>query len=97
MRAGLRQQKLAADCGHWPLYRYRPAADSRHPEFLLDSPAPKIPVGAYAYNEVRYKMLTRTDPARAERLLAEAQLDINERWDLYKDLAERWPPNGART
>ena len=25
MRFGMRQQKLAVDCGHWPLYRYRPA------------------------------------------------------------------------
>ena len=26
MRYGMRQQKLAVDCGHWPLYRFRPAA-----------------------------------------------------------------------
>ncbi len=26
MRYGMRQQKLATECGHWPLYRYRPAA-----------------------------------------------------------------------
>ena len=26
MRFGMRQQKLAVDSGHWPLYRYRPAA-----------------------------------------------------------------------
>jgi pyruvate-ferredoxin/flavodoxin oxidoreductase len=96
MRAGLRQQKLAADCGHWPLYRYRPATDRhQHPEFLLDCPTPKIPVGTYAYNEVRYKMLTRTDPERAARLLAEAQEDIDERWDLYKNMAVRWPPYGG--
>ena len=25
MRFGMRQQKLAVECGHWPLYRYRPA------------------------------------------------------------------------
>ena len=29
MRFGMRQQKLAVDCGHWPLYRYRPAAHGR--------------------------------------------------------------------
>jgi pyruvate-ferredoxin/flavodoxin oxidoreductase len=97
MRAGLRQQKLAADCGHWPLYRYRPAADGRGPQFVLDSPAPKIPVETYAYNEVRYKMLTRTDPEGAERLLAAAQEDIDERWAVYTSMAERWPPIGAQS
>ena len=25
MRFGMRQQKLAVECGHWPLYRYKPA------------------------------------------------------------------------
>ena len=59
MRYGMRQQKLAADCGHWPLYRFRPAGDGRaHEEFVLDSPPPSIPLKAYAYNEIRYKMLS---------------------------------------
>src|SRR6478735_5914353 len=45
MRFGMRQQKLAVDCGHWPLYRYRPAAEDRlEPEFVLDSQAPSIPL-----------------------------------------------------
>jgi pyruvate-ferredoxin/flavodoxin oxidoreductase len=92
MRAGLRQQKLATDCGHWPLYRYRPATKRQErPQFLLDSVAPRIPVETYAYNEVRYAMLTRSDPERARRLLAEAQEDINERWGVYHSMAERWP------
>ena len=29
MRFGMRQQKLAVECGHWPLYRFRPAAPGR--------------------------------------------------------------------
>ena len=29
MRFGMRQQKLAVDSGHWPLYRYRPAGHGR--------------------------------------------------------------------
>ena len=91
MRYGLRQQKLATDCGHWPLYRFKPAVDGHAQEFILDSPAPSIPVKAYAYNEIRYKMLTYTNPDEAARLLDAAQQDVNQRWSVYTSLAERWP------
>ena len=70
MRYGMRQQKLATDCGHWPLYRYRPATEGRpREEFVLDSQPPSIPVKTYAYNEIRYKMLSYTKPEDAKRLL----------------------------
>ena len=92
MRYGMRQQKLATDCGHWPLYRYRPATDDRpREEFVLDSQAPSIPVKTYAYNEIRYKMLSYTKPEDARRLLKLAQEDIDQRWRVYKSMSERWP------
>jgi pyruvate-ferredoxin/flavodoxin oxidoreductase len=92
MRLGLRQQKLAVDCGHWPLYRFRPAGPGRaREEFLLDSPPPSIPLKAYAYNEIRYRMLADSKPDEAERLLALAQEDVQHRWQVYEDLARRWP------
>jgi pyruvate-ferredoxin/flavodoxin oxidoreductase len=97
MRFGMRQQKLAVDCGHWPLYRYRPAAKGRElPEFVLESIAPSIPLENYAYNEVRYKTLTYTQPAEARRLLDLAQEDIHQRWRIYASLAERWPAMPTR-
>jgi pyruvate-ferredoxin/flavodoxin oxidoreductase len=97
MRLGLRQQKLAVECGHWPLYRYRPAShDRRTPEFVLDSQPPSIPLEQYAYNEVRYKVLTYSNPEEARRLLALAQDDIHERWRTYASLAQRWPAVSAR-
>jgi pyruvate-ferredoxin/flavodoxin oxidoreductase len=92
MRFGMRQQKLAVDCGHWPLYRYRPpAADRSEPEFVLDSQPPSIPLESYAYNETRYKMLANTRPEDAKRLLALAQQDIHLRWSLYQSMSDRWP------
>jgi len=92
MRYGMRQQKLATDCGHWPLYRYRPATEGRpREEFVLDSQAPSIPVKTYAYNEIRYKMLSYTKPEDAKRLLKLAQEDIDQRWRVYKSMSERWP------
>ena len=97
MRLGLRQQKLAADCGHWPLYRYRPVDDARaRDEFVLDSPAPSVPLKAYAYNEIRYKMLSFSHPEEAARLLELAQQDIDQRWRLYTSMADRWPPARVR-
>jgi len=97
MRFGMRQQKLAVDCGHWPLYRYRPASGGRtHEEFVLDSVAPSIPLRTYAYNEVRYKMLSYTKPEDARALLERAQEDIAQRWRIYSSMAERWPAASRR-
>jgi pyruvate-ferredoxin/flavodoxin oxidoreductase len=96
MRYGLRQQKLAAECGHWPLYRFKPATNGHAQEFVLDSQAPSIPLKAYAYNEIRYKMLTYTNPDEAAGLLEAAQQDVNQRWSLYASMAERWPGRSVR-
>jgi pyruvate-ferredoxin/flavodoxin oxidoreductase len=97
MRFGMRQQKLAVESGHWPLYRFKPAAAGRdRQEFLIDSQAPSIPLKAYAYNEIRYKMLAYTNPGEAKRLLGLAQEDVNQRWRVYSALAERWPATARR-
>jgi pyruvate-ferredoxin/flavodoxin oxidoreductase len=81
MSKGLNQQKLAVDSGYWPLYHYNPAlkAQGKNP-FVLDSAAPKAQLKDYAYNETRYRMLTQSDPATAERLIVEAQKELTERW-----------------
>ncbi len=81
MAKGMNQQKLAVDSGYWPLYHYNPTLkeQGKNP-FGLDSAAPKIQFKDYAYNETRYRMLAQSDPATAERLVAEAQKGITERW-----------------
>jgi pyruvate-ferredoxin/flavodoxin oxidoreductase len=97
MKFGMRQQKLAVECGHWPLYRYKPAVDTGdREEFVLDSQAPSIPLKTYAYNEIRYKMLAYTKPEEARRLLGLAQEDVDQRWRVYRSLAERWPAQVRR-
>lgn len=85
---GFREQKLAVECGHWPLFRYNPmlAAEGKNP-FQLDSKSPSIPLKDYIYNEIRYKMLTRTNPQEAERLLKLGQQDVETRWKLYERMA----------
>ncbi|MGC9334084.1 MAG: pyruvate:ferredoxin (flavodoxin) oxidoreductase [Anaerolineae bacterium] len=88
MRLGFDQMKRAVDSGAWVLYRYDPRlADQGKNPLQLDSKAPKIPFKDYAYNETRFRMLTQTDPERAEWLLEQAQKDANERWRTYEQLA----------
>jgi pyruvate-ferredoxin/flavodoxin oxidoreductase len=41
------------------------------------------------YMENRFKMLTKSNPDDAKRLLQEAQDDVNARWKLYEYLAAR--------
>jgi pyruvate-ferredoxin/flavodoxin oxidoreductase len=88
MRTGFDQQQAAVDSGAWVLYRYDPRrAEQGLNPLQLDSKAPKIPLKDYAYNETRFKMLTQSKPEEAERLLALAQRDVNERWQMYEQLA----------
>ncbi len=88
MTTNAEQQKLAVDSGHWILYRYDPRlrAEGKNP-LQLDSREPKVALKDYLYNENRYRMLTRSDPATAEKLLEEAQAEVRERWARYQYLA----------
>jgi pyruvate-ferredoxin/flavodoxin oxidoreductase len=92
MRDGLSQQSRAVASGHWPLIRYDPLlrAAGGNP-FLLDSPRPRIPLADYTQRELRYRTLTLTDPAEAERLAALAQEAADQRWDTYEEMATRGP------
>ncbi|HEV8201410.1 MAG TPA: pyruvate:ferredoxin (flavodoxin) oxidoreductase [Candidatus Polarisedimenticolia bacterium] len=88
LKLGMQQQKLAADTGYWPLFRYNPAeAAAGRPPMVIDSRPPRAAFKDYAYRETRYRMLASIDPARAERLLKEAQQDIDDRWKRMERLA----------
>ncbi|MBU2445650.1 MAG: pyruvate:ferredoxin (flavodoxin) oxidoreductase, partial [Bacteroidetes bacterium] len=88
MALGMRNQKAAVDSGYWQLYRYNPdlIKAGKNP-FKLDSKGLKIPFRDYAYMETRYKMLTISHPERAEKLMQEAQKDVENRWQQYEELA----------
>jgi len=90
MRHGMRQQNLAAASGYWPLFRFNPVMRTvgENP-FILDSPRPRIPLKAYAYNELRYSSLARTRPEEADALLAMAQAAVTEKYREYEELARR--------
>jgi pyruvate-ferredoxin/flavodoxin oxidoreductase len=50
---------------------------------------------------LRYRILARSDPAEAERLLGLAQQEVNRRWATYEEMAmhgaERFPPGAQRS
>jgi pyruvate-ferredoxin/flavodoxin oxidoreductase len=58
----------------------------------LDSKAPTLPLEKYIYNETRYSMLKHSKPEAAQRLLEQAQADVQDRWKLYEARAAQ---NGA--
>ncbi|MDD5199961.1 MAG: pyruvate:ferredoxin (flavodoxin) oxidoreductase, partial [Terrimicrobiaceae bacterium] len=92
MRFGLDQQKLAVDSGTWPLYRFDPRrTEAGLPAFQLDSGPPKVPVSRYLANELRFRMIEKSDPARYKELQAAAQADTERRWKLHQQLAEPQP------
>jgi len=90
MQNGLKQQDLAAASGYWPLLRYNPVLrqTDKNP-FVLDSPRPRIAFKDYAYNELRYKMLQRTNPDGAEHMMKLAQQIVNQKWAIYEQMATR--------
>lgn len=83
-----RQQTLAVDSGHWPLFRYDPRriAQGQNP-FKLDSKPPSIDYADFIKSETRFSMLWRSDPTRADSLLDQARSDVKERFAFYEHLA----------
>ena len=94
LRHGMDQQKAAAQSGHWPLLRYNPdlVGEGKNP-LQLDSKPPSLPLRQYIYNETRYTMLAHSDAAAANRLLQQAEADVQARWRLYEHWASM--PVGA--
>jgi pyruvate-ferredoxin/flavodoxin oxidoreductase len=90
MEDGLRQQQLAVQSGHWPLFRYNPSLrEVDINPFSLDSLRPSISLKEYRMNEDRYRILQRSDPEMAEKITEEAQQVAHRKWQLYEELATR--------
>jgi len=87
LRNGMDQQYRAVASGYWPLIRYDPITRA----FLLDSPRPRLPLSAYTGQELRFRILERTDPEAAARLAELAQQEVRQRWTTYEEMAARGP------
>jgi pyruvate-ferredoxin/flavodoxin oxidoreductase len=70
------------------LYRFDPRRTEKGENPLqLDSSAPRTKVEEYLLSENRFKMLTQSRPEDARRYFAQAQLDIEKRWERYQKMA----------
>ena len=88
MSLSMSHQKDAVKSGYWPLYRFHPSEIDDGQPFKLDSAAPSIPVAEFMATETRFAVLQRSQPERAAELAALAQVDADERWRYYEQLAE---------
>ncbi len=86
----MQNQKAAVDSRRWLLYRFNPDRINQGENPLqLDSGRSKLPVEQYIYLENRFKMLTKSYPEQAKRLLQQAQEGVNHRYSMYQYLATR--------
>jgi pyruvate-ferredoxin/flavodoxin oxidoreductase len=94
LKNSLTQQQLAVASGYWPLIRFNPQLRKvgKKP-FLLDAPRPTIGLKEYAYNEMRYKVLLKTNPDEAEKLMDLAQEQVNLRWETYEHMSKMGASN----
>jgi pyruvate-ferredoxin/flavodoxin oxidoreductase len=83
LKYGMQQQKLAVECGLWPLFRYNPALEN---PMKLDYKGPQIPVKEYMYNETRFKMVEKMNAKEAEEFLETAASHAKEMYARYKNL-----------
>ncbi len=80
--------KQAVTTGFWPLYRYDPRLEEvgKNP-FQLDCKPPAGDVGEFLYKQNRFRVLKKSNPERAERLLQAARNDVTKRAEFYQGLA----------
>ncbi|QOP41232.1 pyruvate:ferredoxin (flavodoxin) oxidoreductase [Sulfurimonas marina] len=89
LKYGMDQQKLAVDCGLWPMFRYNPELikEGKNP-MHLDYKGPKIPVKDYMYNETRFSMVHQADVGAADEFLNAAEQHAQDLFKKYSKLAE---------
>ncbi|OHB85224.1 MAG: pyruvate:ferredoxin (flavodoxin) oxidoreductase [Planctomycetes bacterium RBG_16_64_12] len=85
MTTGMTHQKEAAACGFWPLYHFDPRDEAQ--PLHLDGRPPKGSFKEFAMKQARFAILADSKPEEAERLLTLGQDDIDQRWQLYEQLA----------
>jgi pyruvate-ferredoxin/flavodoxin oxidoreductase len=90
MAFGLEHQRLAADSGYWPLYRYDPRrAAAGEPALVIDSAAPKTDISTLMATETRFQLTAQQDGDRYAALLERARLRVARRLALYQTLAHQ--------
>ncbi len=85
----IHEEKLAVECGYWPLYRYNPRliAENKNP-FVYESKDPKSDMLAFLNSEDRYATLKRQFPEEADALLQQAVDFKKDKHEYYKKLSQ---------
>lgn len=79
------REKLAVECGYWPLFRYNPAAPEGQ-KYVFESKEPTGNYQDFIRTETRYTSLMKAAPSDAEELYKEAEADAKARFEFYKAL-----------
>ncbi len=79
------KQKLAVECGYWPLYRFNP---NQEKPFTWETKEPTGDFQKFIRSERRYSSLFKTAPQEAEGLFKDAEADAKRRWNFMKNLGE---------
>jgi pyruvate-ferredoxin/flavodoxin oxidoreductase len=95
MTTAVDECKKAVNSGHWPLFRYDPrlTAQGKNP-LQLDSKAPSISFEDFANGENRFRILQKSQPEVAKKLMEQGNQETAARFDLYQKLAAMDPDCG---
>ncbi|WP_019669054.1 pyruvate:ferredoxin (flavodoxin) oxidoreductase [Eudoraea adriatica] len=80
LKDGATQQQKAVETGYWPLFRFDPSKP-KGKKFKLDSKEPTKPLSDFMYNETRFTRVVKEDAALGEKLLKQAQEEVETRWE----------------
>ncbi len=83
------EQALAVASGYWPLYRFNPQLrEAGKNPFIFESKAPDGTLQEFLSGENRYAELEMTFPEESKRLRAQIEVECNQRYEIYKEMAE---------
>lgn len=85
LQNGLKTQKSAVECGYWNLFRFDPRREeSGENPLILDSAEPAPTLEDFLSTEIRFGILKKTDPERAEELFHKLERQIKKRYERLK-------------
>ena len=85
LQNGLKTQKSAVECGYWNLFRFDPRREeSGENPLILDSAEPAPTLEDFLSTEIRFGILKKTDPERAEKLFHKLERQIKKRYERLK-------------
>ena len=82
----MRQERLAVECGYFPIFRYDPRNEAQgKPALTVDCKEPDYSkFREFLMTETRFSQLPRINPAHAEELLTNCELEAKARFNRIK-------------